>query len=493
MSRLDIIMDKLDAMDAARMDEMDTVNNRLKLLERSLTILVPDLPKVLSQLAKDDEAALKEEEEDDAKDDSGQPSNAKRRITEASSQVFPREVQDAEQDPAQDESENTSENETGPVVPPGELAIPVGHTTGAAKILQWPAVADMVGEWMRKFKVKGIDPLRRENRRGVIRLYGRGEGVERPFGFDKDVMIDSTVDPPRPGSDCQSETTPPADSCWGQIGGASPAAESAQTTIYRSDHQTTGVVDSAGLPDLDEGTIRRLTAVYMLHLNIMHPIITPNALSGLIGNFLKQIEETKRDQPTKVFASFTSSEAPGSKRKRSPTMAEAEHPYAQNLKPGRPQRSIGAAIVLLMLALGKICEHKGKIPDVLPDNEGTVSGSPSAFPFSPPSALQSPLMSSHSSSFPSPTLQERYLRRGSTDSSGAGKYPPYIRNLDVIPGLAYFAIATDILGNHIGATTLEFVHACLLAGLYHGQLGRVLQSHAFIKEAGYALSIILKP
>jgi len=79
------------------------------------------------------------------------------------------------------------------------------------------------------------------------------------------------------------------------------------------------------------------------------------------------------------------------------------------------------------------------------------------------------------------------------DGSASAKYPPYTRNLDVIPGLAYFALATDILSNHLGGNSLPFVYACLLAGLYHGQLRRVLQSHAFIKEASYALTILLQP
>ncbi|KFZ15957.1 hypothetical protein V501_02491 [Pseudogymnoascus sp. VKM F-4519 (FW-2642)] len=71
--------------------------------------------------------------------------------------------------------------------------------------------------------------------------------------------------------------------------------------------------------------------------------------------------------------------------------------------------------------------------------------------------------------------------------------PPGTRNINVIPGLAYFAAATDILGNHQGATGLPYVHACLLASLYYSQLGRVLQSHACVNQAGYALTIMLRP
>ena len=136
------------------------------------------------------------------------------------------------------------------------------------------------------------------------------------------------------------------------------------------------------------------------------------------------------------------------------------HSIQQYLKPERPQLSIEAAIALLILALGKICEHKEKIPDALPQNEGSYASLLSA-DISPPSPIrQSPIMSSHSSSFLSPTQSERlFTQRGSSNGLVSGKYPSYTRNLDVIPGLAYFAIATDIIGNHIGENSLPYVHA----------------------------------
>jgi hypothetical protein len=65
--------------------------------------------------------------------------------------------------------------------------------------------------------------------------------------------------------------------------------------------------------------------------------------------------------------------------------------------------------------------------------------------------------------------------------------------LDVIHGLDYFAYATDILGGQLAGTSLRHIYAYLLAGLYHGQLGRVLESYAYIKEAGFALQIKLRP
>lgn len=68
-----------------------------------------------------------------------------------------------------------------------------------------------------------------------------------------------------------------------------------------------------------------------------------------------------------------------------------------------------------------------------------------------------------------------------------------IKNLDVIPGLAYFALATDVLGNQMAGNSLQHVHANILAGLYHGQLGRVMESHGYIAAGCRSLQVILRP
>ncbi|EDN10944.1 predicted protein [Histoplasma mississippiense (nom. inval.)] len=67
------------------------------------------------------------------------------------------------------------------------------------------------------------------------------------------------------------------------------------------------------------------------------------------------------------------------------------------------------------------------------------------------------------------------------------------RNLDIIPGLAYFALASDILGDVLGGGGLKHTQACLLAALYTGQLARPFSSHAWICEASRACQILLRP
>jgi hypothetical protein len=107
--------------------------------------------------------------------------------------------------------------------------------------------------------------------------------------------------------------------------------------------------------------------------------------------------------------------------------------------------------------------------------------------------LQSPAVSSQSSGLPSPQESNRNpLRRQSTESYVTPRTILLSRNLDVIPGLAYAAFATDILGNEIGENTLHHVHANILASLYFGQLARPSYSHRLIINASLGLQVILR-
>lgn len=467
--------------------EVIRLNERQRVMERGLCQSNPGLSAVLDKYDEETRQIKEEDEADDLYSNMQRP--AKRRKEESNGLSSTQPEGELGDDAA--DSDDGSESQAAANVPPGEPAIPIGHTTGAAKILQWHAVAAMVGDKMKKDRNRGIDPLRREVKRGVIRLYGRGEGIERSVGLDKDSMSDYGIEPPRSSSDTYSDPahSPTVEQGWGQGGAQSPVADS---LLFRAEIDARATVDTTVPPNLDEKTVRHLAGSYMHYLNVMHPIITQKSLDGMIAKFMQHIGATERDGAGHNFAMFASNtDATGSKRKRSPTLSGSDHTFGQQLGHGWRQRTISEAIVLLILALGKVCEHQNKIPDVVPDNDGSTINSP-ANHVSPPIMHQSPQMPSHST-LPSPIMQDRaYHHRSSSDTPSA-RYPPGTRNIDVIPGLAYFAAATDILGNHTGGTGLPYVHACLLAGLYHSQLGRVLQSHACVAQAGYALAIMLKP
>ncbi|KAF7590269.1 hypothetical protein BBP40_003107 [Aspergillus hancockii] len=77
----------------------------------------------------------------------------------------------------QDQVPETTETPTEQVVPTGEdgeLSIPVEHTTAAHKLLLWPSIRKLL--YPREYDEDYVMKL--EEQRGLIRVYGRGEGDE---------------------------------------------------------------------------------------------------------------------------------------------------------------------------------------------------------------------------------------------------------------------------------------------------------------------------
>jgi hypothetical protein len=268
------------------------------------------------------------------------------------------------------------EEEVGKALLPGELAIPVGHTTGAVRVLMWPAVQNLIREKLKEEEVTDLElyieyPNREENKHGIR--------------------------------------------------GGSP------------DDGYSGVSSSAGYGEigqlkLDEVTSRRLVDSYLKHIHIIHPILDPAALiSSLV------LPPCQRSNAKTLAMNM---ETPGKKRKRSLLANAIESPEvtaSYHLKPRWPQRSIENAVLLLVLALGRICEHRTKVP--VPDCE---------------------------------------------------------TNLDVIPGFAYASLAMGIVGDEIGENSLHHVHANILASLYFDQLALPSYSHRFINNASLGLQVILR-
>ena len=345
-----------------------------------------------------------------------------------------------------------------------------------------------------------------KNRSGVlIRLYGRGEGLEAPPGYDRDSLVDHGND--SISGDTNSDVSSPAGEEWGQIGGLTPPGNPPPEFMR-------GNINSEGMPDLSRDTVDRLVQSYKDNINNMHPILIPSRLDGLVENFMKTMPESHA-KPKQVSAlaghlqshhgpaGFISRnpDSPGNKRKRSPGLQEnQEMPNFYDTKPGHPFRSIGSALVLLVLALGAITQHKGKLPDVAADRDDDISwtASPTVRNGYPPSPLQSSPSITTPLAESSPQEHDRTQSR-SRRTSIEGVYPPKRiptvkeKNLDRIPGLFYFAFATDIIGNQLGGNSLPHVHANILAGLYQGQLGRVLESHAYITSACRGLQVLLRP
>lgn len=65
-------------------------------------------------------------------------------------------------------------------------------------------------------------------------------------------------------------------------------------------------------------------------------------------------------------------------------------------------------------------------------------------------------------------------------------------NQPVVPGLTLYRLAAATLGRLEGTYNLEYVHACLLAGLYAGQCADPFQSHVWISEAARAYQLLIQ-
>jgi hypothetical protein len=383
------------------------------------------------------------------------------------------------------------DREPGPPVKPEQPKLVINHRTKASLLLEWPAIDALCGEERRRLGVKYVTefPIRQEEKRGLIRLFGYGEGLETRLGAresENHGMLDNASDEAKPAS-------PPSD-CWGGIGSTTPVSS------------PDGRERPFKVLDFNEEDVWRYVQSYKDNIQNMHPIIHSQDLQYVVQRFLER-EVGKRGNGRYVYPAPTpNTSAPmqdstGFKRKRSPEADNADD-YASASRGVRPQRSIQTAIVLLVLALGKIClVSNSKLPNVVPAEERIPFESPHVrngiLAPSVQSSPPAPSQPSTSSGLPSPQdYSDRPEGPRRTSQYGSSQSRPGLarrKNMEVIPGLDYFAYATDILGNHTGGHSLPHVYACLLAGLYHGQLGRVLESYHYIARASLTLHGVLRP
>lgn len=393
-------------------------------------------------------------------------------------------------------AEDEIEAEPGPPVLPGEPAIPMNHTTLAGLLLSWDSIKEMTKNHVQRVGIRHISeyPISQEQNRGQLIVYGRGE-ASHPSHQLREAPDHGQVDMPDDSSDMTSPSSGAAD--WGHLGGLSPAEQ----IDYRG-----GVLASDGNPDFSEAKVKEYIECFKKNILNMHPIVQPKVLDEWVRHFLDSLPRVQlkscKPQASKTFAVRQPTvESTGSKRKRSPGPDYESSPTTSYTRAGKPERSIHNALILTILALGKVCRHRSHVPDALHHVDIISHGSPMNRNGIPPSPMQGspPSYSSYSQSsgLASPNESDRHApsRRSSIHGPGSVRQGYDLKkNYEVIPGLEYFALATDILGNHIGAyTNMKNVYANIFAGLYHGQLGRPVESFAFIHQAGHKLQVIMRP
>lgn len=377
-----------------------------------------------------------------------------------------------------------------------ELTFPLQHTTAAHKLLDWPVI--------RKLIPKGLSVdfvMEKEVGRGLIRLCGWGEGEDKHDGGagpSSPASSASASNDDQTGSPAPTSASSPPEGFWG-MGFGVPNSDGSRPA---TDHP--GGLNPHRELDFDSRKVFDLVDQYLKHLHILHPFLDQKVLKTMTKSFTDKYSP-KREQKERTFnAPFASGDNLLNKSKKRKQSFDESIP-STNQNPPSPriqvavERSVGNAIVLLVMALGKICSWTKPLP-------GPISSAPSPFPsgahvdaFSPQMLnpyTQSPITTNPSgnngyASPPAGSLSSPSGLSSRTTTSDRHETKE-LRNVDVIPGLAYYTMASDILGELQGGSDVSHVQACLLAGLYAGQLVHPIVSHAWISQAGRACQILIK-
>ncbi|KAG2001016.1 hypothetical protein GB937_010596 [Aspergillus fischeri] len=225
-----------------------------------------------------------------------------------------------------------------------ELSMPVEHTTATHKLLSWPLIRNLL--YPRDYDKDYVMKL--EEQRGLIRVYGHGEG--------DDISEDCILPTPLSSSNSSS---------------GSPWTQSAYPSSFPQKLPDKGV-DEFGTLWADLDTIHHYHHSYLEHIHKLHPFLNQGELDKKIKMFIKShcLPKTSMSMPT-----GTGDTPQGIKRKRScKTLQDAacNSPTSTAIRTEamshRIKKSINNTILLLMLALGSICEVRAPVPSPVTDN-----------------------------------------------------------------------------------------------------------------------------
>ncbi|KAI4196114.1 MAG: hypothetical protein LQ350_006750 [Teloschistes chrysophthalmus] len=382
-----------------------------------------------------------------------------------------------------------------------QVAISIEHATAAHRLLSWPSIKQIVhkSRFISQISLGPDYVMSMEQDKGVLRLYGRGQG--------RDPTSDSYGSPPgvnapgenSPGSststrsdDTSSTASSPPEGVWG-------SGSVLATNNERQGLSTVGGLTSENLLDIHPRTMRRLLNSYLENFHILHPFLERSRLTRMFERFSMRYNPSNQTLTKQLFAGPVSNQALDALRDNSASGArtakrkhssghynasgDPNHVSPQSDSEIRLEHSISTAIILLVMALGRIAEWKDPLPGpvyVTGDHpEATAASRPL---FSPPrmhgdrspsaGTEASPKSSNYAGTNPSISSLLSGDRADMSSPRLSADDASRPRNVDVIPGLAYYAKATDILGNLFGLNDLTQVQAHLLAGLFAGQLAR---------------------
>ena len=389
-----------------------------------------------------------------------------------------------------------------PVGPAIDASITVEHTTAAHRLLRWPSIETLLLH--RGMTISDDYVMETEEKRGILRPYGRGQGRHKREGNQQFAASPATSSTSGRSEESIRSSPSPPEGLWGT---------SFPINTARPENHPGGLnVD--GTLKIDPRTLHELLDSYLNNIHIMHPFLDRSRLVRMVDQFAARYNVS--DATTSPFPVDNSGLGPDGRRDSAAMLNKAtKRKYSNGSSMGgaaveanavnrsttKPllERSISTAIVLLVMALGKICAYPKPLPGPLKND---AREGPSAVPrsFSPRSPMATTsLRASPTSSQASPynvimsprsTVRMTTLSRRSSAEDVA--VLPGMKNADQIPGLAYFAQATDILGNLHAGNELPHVQAFLLAGLYAGQLACNFESWSWIYTACRACRVLIR-
>lgn len=380
----------------------------------------------------------------------------------------------------------------------GELSIPVEHTTAAHKLLLWPSIKRL----LHPHDYDEDYVMRLEEERGLISVYGQGE-------------ISYTADDTRLPSPPMTHD--------GISASFDDTRFDGETRLQAgpSSQDSDAEIDRFGLLKLDGRTARRYYQSYLERMHNLHPFLDQNELDGKVEMFIRYFCPVTTS-PMEQHSALCRDNPRGAKRKRSIEEVQGIRGGSADTTSGRPRvgRNIDNAIILLVLALGSICETKSPLPGPIMDHKidyrqqhipgplpplqpaslnGPYAPNGVLSPANSDSALAAnqsfyaphlPVMAQYYPSVPPDSRVQKTLSKRSFNFT-RDEYG-HVKNLQVIPGLALYGFATGILGHLQGGVDLEHVQAGLLAGLYAGQLAHPFQSHGWICQAARACQVLVR-
>ena len=454
------IMDSLKENKDEIADVKHIVNEKIARMEATLHNFLETLRK--DGAVKNDVVT---EPEEDIKHDFTKESEPPTRImAQRSPVVSPRQPYQ----PMEIDMNSATENGTTEVT---SGSIHVVHATAAHRLLNWPIVQRMLGGYPGALNEDYVMQL--EERKGLLRLFGSGQGIDRWDGV-------GSGDPGSPASSTSSD---------GLKGGSSisfpnsygidlgfPNMPDGKFFNNQADHP--GGLNKDGTLKLDRATMLRLEQSYLDNMHICHPFLDKTRLRSMIERVHSRANPGDSKSPH--FPNLSGVDPVRSLKRKHSNGESQPDPNASGTGRYSEQpleRRVSTAIVLLVMALGKIFEHKADLPGPIPEvrkekfSPGNTS-SPHSHTPSPATAVSSP------ASIVEQRLSSPLIRKND-------------RNFDIIPGLAYFARATEMLGG-IQGNDLPHVQANLLAALYTSQLACTIESWTWIHHACRACHFLVR-